>query len=104
MDSLTLEMVEALGLKTYTGAYVTQVSPGSPADQAGIQAGDIDIGGGSLKAGGDLIVALDGRDIRTFDELLSYLITHKGPGDTVVLTVLRGDERKDISITLGKRP
>jgi S1-C subfamily serine protease len=104
MDSLTLEMVEALGLTTYTGAYVTQVSPGSPADQAGIQAGDIDIGGGSLKAGGDLIVALDGRDIRTFDELLSYLITHKGPGDTVVLTVLRGDERKDISITLGKRP
>jgi 2-alkenal reductase len=104
MDSLTLEMVEALGLKTYTGAYVTNVSPGSPADQAGVQAGDIDIGAGSLKAGGDLIVALDGREVRTFDELLSYLITHKGPGDIVVLTVLRGDERKDISITLGKRP
>jgi S1-C subfamily serine protease len=104
MDSLTLEMVEALGLKTFTGAYVTDIAPGSPADQAGVQAGTIDIGGGSLKAGGDLIVALDGREVRTFDELLSYLITHKGPGDTVVLTVLRGEERKDITITLGKRP
>ena len=72
--------------------------------RAGIQAGDKDIGAGSLKAGGDLIVALDGREVRTFDELLSYLITHKSPGDTVVLTVLRGDERKDISVTLGKRP
>jgi S1-C subfamily serine protease len=104
IDSLTLEMVDALGLKTFTGAYVTNVATGGPADQAGIKAGDTDIGAGSLKAGGDLIVAIDGRDVRTFDELLSYLITHKGPGDTVTLTVLRGEERTDIAVTLGKRP
>jgi S1-C subfamily serine protease len=42
--------------------------------------------------------------VRTFDELLSYLITHKGPGETVVLTVLRGEERTDLTVTLGKRP
>jgi S1-C subfamily serine protease len=105
MDSLTLELVEALDLKTYTGAYVTRVTSGSPADQAGVQAGNQDIGlGANLRAGGDLITAIDGRDVRTFDELLSYLITNKGPGDTVVLTVLRGDEKLDLSITLGKRP
>jgi 2-alkenal reductase len=104
IDSLTLEMVEALGLKSFTGAYVTAIASGSPADDAGIIAGNQDIGGGTLKAGGDLIVAIDGREVRTFDELLSYLITHKGPGDTVVLTVLRGEERQDVSIVLGKRP
>lgn len=103
-DSLTLELVEALGLKTYTGAYVTDVAPGGPADKAGIKTGTVDIGAGRLKGGGDLIVAIDGRETRTFDELLSYLITNKGPGDTVVLTVLRGDEKVDVSITLGKRP
>jgi 2-alkenal reductase len=104
IDSLTLEMVDALGLKTYTGAYVTDVAPGGPADKAGIKAGDKATSLRGLMAGGDLIVALDGRDIRTFDELLSYLITHKGPGDTVVLTVLRGEEKTDITVTLDKRP
>lgn len=104
IDSLTLEMVEALGLKSYTGAYVTNVASGGPADKAGIKAGNQATGLRGLLSGGDLIVAIDGRDIRTFDELLSYLITHKGPGDTVVLTVLRGEEKTDISITLDKRP
>lgn len=104
IPSLTLELVDALGLTTFTGAYVTNVASGSPADQAGVKAGDRDIGAGTLKAGGDLIVAIDGRDVRTFDELLSYLITHKGPGETVVLTVLRGEERTDLTVTLGKRP
>lgn len=104
MDSLSLEIKEALGLKSYTGAYVTGVVPGSPADQAGIFAGNSETGIPGLQAGGDLIVAIDGRDTRTFDEMLAYLITHKSPGDTVVLTVLRGDEKVDVTITLDKRP
>jgi 2-alkenal reductase len=57
-----------------------------------------------LNAGGDLITAIDGRTILRFDDLLRYLINNKGPGDTVVLTVLRGDEQLDLPITLGKRP
>ena len=104
LDSLSLEMIKALGLDTYTGAYVTDVVSGGPADKAGIKAGTIDTGIPKLFAGGDLITAIDGRVIRIFDELLSYLITNKGPGDTVVLTVMRGAEKVDVSITLGKRP
>ena len=104
MDSLSLEMVEALGLKSYTGAYVTSVVPGGPADKAGIIAGDRSTSIPSLLAGGDLIVAIDGQETRTFDEMLAYLITNKSPGDTVVMTVLRGDEKVDVSITLDKRP
>jgi len=104
LDSLSLEMVDALGLGTFTGAYVTDVVAGGPADKAGIKAGTKSTSIPSLLAGGDFITAIDGRSIRTFDELLSYLITHKGPGDTVVLTVLRDGETQDVTITLGKRP
>ena len=104
MDSLTLGMVEALDLQSFTGAYVTEVVPGGPADDAGIQEGTSSTSIPGLLGGGDLITAIDGRNVRTFDELLSYLITNKSPGDTVVLTVLRGTESSDLTITLGKRP
>jgi len=57
-----------------------------------------------LNAGGDLIIAFDGKSVNTFDELLSYLIKTKSPGDTVVLTVLRDGKQMDIPVTLGERP
>ncbi len=104
MDSLSLEMVKALGLKSYTGAYVTSVVPGGPADRAGIKGGSTSSAIDGLPAGGDLITAIDGNSIRTFDELLAYLITNKSPGDQVTLTVLRGDETLTINVTLDKRP
>jgi 2-alkenal reductase len=103
-SDLSLSEIEALGLNTYTGAYVLQVVPNGPADQAGIRAGDKSTRIDGLNAGGDLITALDGRPINTFDELLSYLITNKSPGDNVVLTVLRDGQSLDITVTLGKRP
>jgi S1-C subfamily serine protease len=104
IDSLTLDMVNALGLNSYTGAYITSVTPGGPADQAGLRAGDQQTNAPGLFAGGDLVVAIDGNEVRTFDELLSYLITNKGPGEVVTLTVLRGDQTIDIDVTLDKRP
>jgi 2-alkenal reductase len=97
-------MVEALDLKSYTGAYVTEIVAGGPAEKAGIIAGSKSTSVPGLLAGGDLIVAIDGHETRTFDEMLAYLITHKSPGDTVVLTVLRGEEKVDVTITLDKRP
>jgi 2-alkenal reductase len=104
INSLTLGMVNELGLSEYSGAYVTSVVPGGPADQAGIKAGAVPTNFPGLAKGGDLIVAIDGKTVRTFDDMLSYLVTTKGPGDTVVLTVLRGTERVDVSVTLGARP
>lgn len=103
-SSLSLDAVNALGLKQYTGAYVTSVVPGGPADRAGLRAGDRQTNFPTLMAGGDLIIAIDGLEVRTFDELLAYLITNKSPGDTVVLRVLRGEERVDLTVTLDKRP
>jgi 2-alkenal reductase len=104
LDDLGLGQIEALDLKAFTGAYVTNVVAGGPADQAGLKAGDKNTNIPGLLAGGDLIIAIDGRPIRRFDELLSYLITNKSPGDTVILTVLRGDQQTDLTVTLDKRP
>lgn len=102
---LSLAEIEALGLNTYTGAYVTQVTPGGPADQAGIRGGSQPTNLDSrLQAGGDVITAIDGQAIATFDQLLGYLTTNKSPGDTVVLTVLREGQTMDVTVTLGERP
>jgi len=104
MDDLSLATIEALGLKSFTGAYVTQVVDGGPADKAGIKQGDKVTSIPNLFAGGDLIIAIDGQTIRRFDEMLAYLIGNKSPGDTVVLTVLRGEDTVDVSVKLDKRP
>jgi 2-alkenal reductase len=103
-ENMTLPVIDALGLKSYTGAYVTDVASGGPAEKAGIKPGSTPTSITNLLGGGDLIVAIDGREVRTFDEMLAYLITNKGPGDSVVLQVLRGSEKVDVTITLGKRP
>jgi 2-alkenal reductase len=103
-SDMTLAEIEALGLKSYIGAYVASVTPGGPADKAGIQGGSQSTSLQGVEAGGDLIVAIDGQPVQTFDSLLSYMLTYKSPGDTVTLTVLRGDQKMDIPVVLGKRP
>ncbi|HUH98917.1 MAG TPA: trypsin-like peptidase domain-containing protein [Anaerolineales bacterium] len=103
-SGLTLDVVQALGLSQDTGAYVTDVVAGGPADQAGIKAGTQATSIQGLNAGGDLIIAIDGHPVMEFDDLLAYLIENKSPGDKVVLTVLRGTQKQDITVTLGKRP
>jgi len=103
-SDLSLDAIEALGLDSFTGAYVLDVTPDGPADAAGIKAGDSPTQLQGLNAGGDLIIAFDGRPVNTFDELLSYLITTKSPGDTVTLTVIRDGQQIDVVVTLGERP
>jgi S1-C subfamily serine protease len=107
IDNLPLPVIEALELQSFTGAYVTNVVSGGPAAQAGLRAGTEPVnvpGYGGLNKGGDLIVAVDGQPVNLFDDLISYLTLHKSPGDPVTLTVLRGSERVDLTVTLGTRP
>lgn len=101
--SLTLAQAEFLGLSEANGAYVVEVVVGGPADRAGIQAGDIPTEVQGFFAGGDLIVAVDGRDVLQFSDLLSYMMLNKAPGDEMTMTVLRGGEPLDIPVTLGSR-
>jgi len=57
-----------------------------------------------LPSGGDLIIGVDGRPVRVFGELLSYVMTNKSPGDTITVTILRDGDQKEVQITLDKRP
>lgn len=104
LDDLSLVEQEALGLPRATGVYVTQVTPGGPADRAGIRAGDRPTTIPGLEAGGDLIVAVDGVPVKSFADFISYLLRNKSPGDTIVLTVLRDDRELQLSVLLDKRP
>jgi S1-C subfamily serine protease len=103
-DSMSLDEINNLGLTQFTGAYVTSVSAGSPAEKAGVIASNPDSQSTSLNSGGDLIIAIDSQPVKRFDDLISYLYTEKSPGDTVILTVLRGTEKVDLTLTLAVRP
>ena len=103
-SDLTLDMIQELKLPQQTGAYVNSVASGGPADQAGLQGGTVETNYAGLYAGGDLIVAVDGQPVLSFGDMLSYLIYNKSPGDQVTMTVIRNDQQKEVTITLGKRP
>ncbi len=104
IPQLSLTEADLLGLSEASGAYVVEIVPGGPADQAGIKAGDQTTQVQGLLAGGDLIVAVDGHQVLQFSDMLSYMMLNKHPGDQMVVTVLRGDQTVDLTVTLGERP
>lgn len=104
LSDLSLLQQEALQLPQSSGAYVTTVTPDSPADKAGIRGGTVPTDFPTLFSGGDLIIAIDGDPIQTFNDLLSYLIHKKNPGDTIMLTLVRDNQEIEVELTLDKRP
>ncbi len=104
LDSLNLVYADVLGFLQANGAYVVEVVPGGPADQAGIQAGDEPTQIPNLFAGGDLIIGVDGNEILEFGELLSYMLLNKKPGEDMDMTVIREGEEVVLTVTLGVRP
>lgn len=71
--------MDALGLKERNGLLVTRVTPGSPADRAGILAGNSldNIDGKEIVIGGDVILKIDGNSLIRPDDLLAYLERQK---------------------------
>ncbi len=104
ISALNLTLQEALGLPQANGAYVTSITPGGPADKAGIKAGTQPSSIEGYLKGGDLVIAVDGVKVNEFNDLLSYMILNKVPGDQITMTVLRNGTSVDMVVTLGKRP
>jgi 2-alkenal reductase len=100
LSDLSLLQQEALQLPQSSGAYVTTVTPESPADRAGVRGGTVPTDFPTLFSGGDLIIAIDGDPIQTFNDLLSYLIHNKNPGDTIIMTILRDNQEIEVELTL----
>jgi 2-alkenal reductase len=99
-------MAEQFDLPAEQGVLVTEVVPGSPADEAGLQEGEevVLYGGMELRIGGDIIIGIDGQRVRDSDDLMSYLQLEVAAGDTVALTVMRDSEEQQLQLTLGSRP
>jgi len=87
------------------GALVVNVNPGSPADDAGIRPGTrrATIGGDAILLGGDIIRSIDGKTVRSSEDVADIIGT-KRPGDSVKIVVLRGDDPKAVTVKLAKRP
>ncbi|MDQ3859109.1 MAG: trypsin-like peptidase domain-containing protein [Actinomycetota bacterium] len=87
------------------GLLVAKVVPGSPADKAGLEGGktEVVVEGESYVIGGDVVTKADGRAVASPDEL-SSVIAAKEPGDRIELEVVRGNDRKTVSVTLGRQP
>ena len=86
---LTDELREHFGAPKDAGLLVSSVEDGSPADKSGIQTGDI-------------IVAIDGKDVQSTSELRKAL-REKKDGDTVRVEVLRGRARQTFVATVVER-
>ena len=86
------------------GVLVTGVVKNGPGDRAGLRGSQVSRDGRSITVLGDVITALDGREVKDSDELISLLsATHK-PDDTVSLSVFRDGAATEIKVKLGERP
>ncbi|MEA2248108.1 MAG: hypothetical protein QOH46_2637 [Solirubrobacteraceae bacterium] len=106
VDGITIDKSLApLNLPVDQGALVQTVTPGSPADKAGIRGGGIaaELGGASIRLGGDIILAVDSRRIRTSDDLASA-IAGKQKGEKVRIELVREGRRQTVEVTLAQRP
>jgi S1-C subfamily serine protease len=88
------------------GLLVTEVVPGGPADEAGIQGSTqvVRVGRYRVPIGGDIIVGIDGESTTTYKELTVYLETEKQVGDVVDVTVIRDGQEQRVQLTLAERP
>jgi len=99
--NLTPNLAQQLGLpRDSKGVMVASVTPGSPADIAGI-IGRVE--NGNIPAG-DIITAIDGHQVKRMEDIISYIEEQKSVGDKVVITVNRGGQSLDLTATLQARP
>jgi S1-C subfamily serine protease len=97
--------LDALDLPVKRGALVQDVTKGSPAERAGVRAGDItaEVQGQQVVLGGDIITKADGKDVKSSDQLATIVSGHK-PGEKVKLEVFRDGKTQPVEVTLGTRP
>jgi 2-alkenal reductase len=104
--SLNPLLIRAMELPVEKGAYLAEVISNGPADKAGLRGAsrEAEVDGRALEIGGDVIIAVDGQPVNSFDDLLIYIALQTQPGQDVTLTILRDGEQSDVTVTLEERP
>ena len=100
------DMAKVLDLKDAIGFLVITVVEDSPAFHAGLIGSEktIDVDGISYPVGGDIILSVDGKEVRKIDDILVHLQRTKSVGDEMVLEILRDGRTTNVTIVLGERP
>jgi serine protease Do len=89
IQNLDYDRAKAFGLGEESGALVTSVVDGAPADRAGVEHGDV-------------VVAVDGRPVKETRDLIDY-VSGRPPGATVNLQILRNGKKLDRKVELSER-
>ena len=90
VQSVTQDLARAFKLKGTSGAVLTSIEPGTPAEKAGLQVGDV-------------VTAVNGEAVADHNAL-RLKISRSAPGATVKLTVQRPEGVRDIPVTLAQLP
>ena len=88
---MNYETAQQLGVSVTYGWRIVGYRNPSPAQSGGVQIGDI-------------IIGLNGSRIRNGDDLATYLEENTLPGETLIITVVRGNLQAHVTVTLGARP
>ena len=101
--AITKSMSSNLNLPTDQGVLVQQTT--GPAKKAGVKGGDtqVSIGGADVVLGGDVLSKIDGKTVKSMDDVIKVVDSHD-PGDQVTLELVRGKDKRTAKVTLGNRP
>ncbi len=106
LDIVTLpigpDIAEQIGLPADYGILIERALPGGAAEKAGLHGGNQRLyqGNTPVMLGGDLIVAIDGQEIESPQDLAAALNLHRA-GDVVTVTLFRGQRKMNVKVTLG---
>jgi len=98
-------LADALDVNTEGGLLVINVPPNGPLAEAGIREANrrVRVGNVVLPAGGDVILAIQGKNVNSFLELATEVDRYK-PGERITVTILRGNRKIDLQVTLQELP
>jgi S1-C subfamily serine protease len=99
-------LVEAMNLPVDKGAYLAAVLSSGPSEKAGLRGSDETqtIRGRQVDTGGDIITAINGQPVNSFDDLLIYVALQTSPGADVTLSILRDGKPMDVVVKMEERP
>jgi 2-alkenal reductase len=105
--SLTYDLAQAMNLDPQQkGALIVDVASNGPAAKAGLRGSSqqATINGQQVPVGGDVITAINGKAVKSFEDLASILFNSTQAGQSITLTILRNGQTKSVSLTLGVLP
>ena len=100
------DLANILNLTDAKGFLIVTVIEDSPASKAGLH-GSIEtkeIDGANYPIGGDIILSVDGKEVRQIDDILIHLQREKSVGDEIVLEILREGRTTNFVLLLEERP